>query len=90
MPEGTEREKNERQGQNWTSGKNIFPDFPMKIEIAPFVFTNHCLSMNIYLFFKYGVPSILKPIKIFESAREASLPIFPSIIKPKLQLPEKI
>ena len=40
MPEGTEREAKERQGQNW-SGKNLLPNFSMKIKVAPFVFTNH-------------------------------------------------
>ena len=40
MPDGTEREAKERQDQNWP-GKNVLPDFPMKIKIAPFVFTSH-------------------------------------------------
>ena len=40
MPEGTEREAQERQGQNWT-GNNLLPNFPMKIKVAPFVFTNY-------------------------------------------------
>ena len=40
MPEGTEREAKEWQGQNWP-GKNLLPNFPMKIKVAPFVFTNH-------------------------------------------------
>ena len=39
MPEGTEREAKERQGHNWP-GKNLFPNFYMKINVAPFVFTN--------------------------------------------------
>ena len=40
MPEGTETEAKERQGQNWP-GKNVLPNFPVKIKLAPFVFTNH-------------------------------------------------
>ena len=40
MTEGTEREAKERQGQNWP-GKNLLPNFFMKIKVAPFVFTNH-------------------------------------------------
>ena len=35
MPEGTERETKERQGQNWP-GKNVLPNFPMKIKVTPF------------------------------------------------------
>ena len=40
MPEGTEREAKERQGQNGP-GKHLLPIFSMKIKVAPFVFTNH-------------------------------------------------
>ena len=40
MPEGTEREAKERQGQN-LPGKNLLPNFPLKIIVAPFVFTNN-------------------------------------------------
>ena len=40
MPEGTEREVKERQGPNWP-GKNLLPNFPMNMKVAPFVFTNH-------------------------------------------------
>ena len=40
MPEGTEREAKERQGQNWP-GNNLLPNFPTKMKVAPFVFTNH-------------------------------------------------
>ena len=40
MPGGTEREAKERKGLNWP-GKNSLPNFPMKIKVAPFVFTNH-------------------------------------------------
>ena len=40
MAEATEREAKERQGQNWP-GKNVLPNFSMKIKVAPFVFTNH-------------------------------------------------
>ena len=40
MPEGTEGEANERQGQNWP-GKNVLPNFPMKIKVSPFVFSNN-------------------------------------------------
>ena len=40
MPEGTGREAKARQGKNW-SGKNLLPIFPMKIKVAPFVFTDH-------------------------------------------------
>ena len=40
MPEGTEREVKESQGQNWP-GKNGLPNFPMKIKAAAFVFSNH-------------------------------------------------
>ena len=39
MPEVTEREAKERQGQKWP-GKNELPNFPMKIKVSPFVFTN--------------------------------------------------
>ena len=49
MPEGTKREAKMRQGQNWP-GKNSLPTFPMKIEVEPFVFTNHGLSIKINLF----------------------------------------
>ena len=40
MPEGNEREAKERQGQHWP-GKNLLPNFTMKMKVAPFVFTNH-------------------------------------------------
>ena len=40
MPEGTEREAQEKQGQNWP-GEHLLPRFPMKMKVAPFVFTNH-------------------------------------------------
>ena len=40
MPEGTEREAKERQGQNWP-GKNMLLNFCMKIKEAPFFFINH-------------------------------------------------
>ena len=40
MPEGTEREAKEGQCQNWP-GKNVLPNFPMNMKVAPFVFTNH-------------------------------------------------
>ena len=40
MPEGTEREANERQDQNWP-GKNLLLNFHMKMKVALFVFTNH-------------------------------------------------
>ena len=40
MSEGTEREAKERQGQKWP-GKIVLPNFPMKIKVAPFVFTTH-------------------------------------------------
>ena len=40
MPEGTERQAKERQGQNWP-GKNVLPNFSMKIKGAQFAFTNH-------------------------------------------------
>ena len=40
MPEGTEREAKDRQGQN-RPGKNLLPNFSMKIKEAPFVCTNH-------------------------------------------------
>ena len=39
MPDGTEREAKERQGQNWP-GINLLPNFPMKIKLGPFVFPN--------------------------------------------------
>ena len=38
MLEGTEGEAKERQGQN-CAGKNLLPNFAMKIKVAPFVFT---------------------------------------------------
>ena len=40
MPEGTEKEAKKRQGQNWP-GKNLLPNYSMKIDEAPFVFTYH-------------------------------------------------
>ena len=40
MPEGTEIEAKERQGQIWP-GKNLLTNVSMKIKVAPFVFTNH-------------------------------------------------
>ena len=46
MPEDTEREAKERQGQNWP-GKTVLPNFSMKIKVAPFVFTDHFLSIKI-------------------------------------------
>ena len=38
MPECTEREANEGQGQNWP-GKNVLPNFSIMIKVAPVVFT---------------------------------------------------
>ena len=49
MPEGTEGEAKERQGQNWP-GKNLLPNLSLKIKVAPFVFTNHWLSNKINMF----------------------------------------
>ena len=49
MPEGTEREAKERQGHKWP-GKNLLPNFPMKIKVAPLVFSNHWQSMKINMF----------------------------------------
>ena len=40
MPEGTEREANERQGQN-LPGKILLPNISMKMKVVPFVFTNN-------------------------------------------------
>ena len=40
MPEGTESEAKERQGKNW-AGKHLLSDFPMKIKVAPLIFTNN-------------------------------------------------
>ena len=40
MSEGTEREAKESQGQNWP-GKNVLPNFPMNLKVAPFVLANH-------------------------------------------------
>ena len=40
MPEGTERDAKERQGQNWT-GKNLLPNYSMTTKVAPSVFTKH-------------------------------------------------
>ena len=40
MPEGTESEVKEGQGQNWPRYR-LFPNFPLKIKVALFVFTNH-------------------------------------------------
>ena len=62
MPEGTERWAKERQGQNWP-GKNVLSNFPMKIKVAPFVFTNHSQSMKINLFLQHGVPSVRQKYK---------------------------
>ena len=39
MPDGTGREAKERQSQNWP-GTNLFPNFSMKMKVAPFVFNN--------------------------------------------------
>ena len=38
MPEDTEREAKDRQGQNWP-GKNVLPNLSMEIKVAPFVST---------------------------------------------------
>ena len=43
MSEGTEREAKERQVKNWQD-KNVLPDFPMKIKIAPFIFTHQLIT----------------------------------------------
>ena len=40
MPEGTETEAKNRHGQTWPDN-SVLPNFPMKIKVAPFVFTNH-------------------------------------------------
>ena len=45
VPEGTEREATERQGQNWP-GQNLFSNFPLKIKAAPFVFTDQLMTIN--------------------------------------------
>ena len=39
MPEGTEREAKERQGQHWP-GKKLLPNITMKLKVAPFGFTH--------------------------------------------------
>ena len=39
MSEGAEKEAKERQGQNWP-GKNLLPNFSLKILLTPFGFTN--------------------------------------------------
>ena len=39
MPEDTEGEAKERQGQNWP-GNHLLPNFPMNIKVIPFFFTN--------------------------------------------------
>ena len=47
MPdEGTDREAKESQDQNWP-GKHLLPNFPLKIKVAPFVFTTISQSMKI-------------------------------------------
>ena len=45
MPEIAKRGKKESQSQN-SPGKNLLPNFPMKIEVVPFVFTEQQLVMN--------------------------------------------
>ena len=40
MPEGTEKEARESQGQNWP-GKYVLLNFLMKMKVVQFVFTNH-------------------------------------------------
>ena len=55
MPEGTERGAKERQIQNWP-GKNVLPNFSMKIKVAPFLFTNHWVSIKINFFLQLAVP----------------------------------
>ena len=40
MPEGTEKEAQERQGQNWPA-KTLLPNFAVKFNVAPCVFTSH-------------------------------------------------
>ena len=40
MPEGTDKEAKERQGQNWP-GKNVLRNFSMRMKVAPFVFINN-------------------------------------------------
>ena len=62
MTEGTEREAKKRQGQNWP-GKKLLPNFCMKIKVAPFVFTNHWLSIEINLFLWPGVPLTIPKFK---------------------------
>ena len=53
-PEDAEKEVKERQGQNW-SGKNLLPNFSMKINVAPFVFTNNLPSMkNLIVVYNLG------------------------------------
>ena len=54
MPEDTEREAKEKQGQNWP-GKKLLPDFSTQMKVAPFVFTNNYLSITIKLFSQPGV-----------------------------------
>ena len=74
MPEGTEREAIERQGQNW-SGKNVLPNFSMKIKVR------HLFSLMIdyqlkltrfYDLMGSGVPLILKSIREPEPSIYAS------------------
>ena len=40
MLEGREGELKKRHSQKWP-GKNLLLNFPMKIKVAPVVFTNH-------------------------------------------------
>ena len=40
MPEGTAREAKERHGQKWL-GKNLSPNFSVKIKVAPSGFSNY-------------------------------------------------
>ena len=49
MPESSEREAKERQGQNWP-GNNLLTKFPMTIKVSPLIFPNHGQSMKIDLF----------------------------------------
>ena len=55
MPEGTESEAKERQGQNWP-GNNLLPNLHMKIKVASFLFANPLTTNQNYLVFITGCP----------------------------------
>ena len=67
MPEGTKKEAKERQGQNPKTGKNLLPDFHMKIKFARFVFTNQLRNNQNELVFMAWRPFDMTFGKLFSA-----------------------